>query len=71
MDLSYFKSQIEDEIHGYEDYKAKAEECPEFADTINDMAKQELGHAKNLLAMLKKHVDEGASIYKEFSERLQ
>lgn len=70
MDLVYLKIQIEDEINGYEDYKAKAEEYPEFADTFNDMAKQELGHAKNLMAMLKKQIDKGETIYKHYAEKL-
>lgn len=70
MDLDYFRTQIEDEINGYNDYRAKAEECPEFAETFNDMSQQELGHAKKLMEMLKKKIDSMSDVYKHYSERI-
>lgn len=70
MDLDYFRTQIEDELNGAADYKAKAEECPEFAETFNDMSQQELGHAKKLMEMLKKRIEESEQIYKNYAERL-
>lgn len=70
MDLEYFRTQIEDELNGAADYKSKAEECPEFAETFNDMSQQELGHAKNLMNMLKKQIEESEQIYKNYAERL-
>lgn len=70
MDLDYFRTQIEDELNGAADYKSKAEECPEFHDTFMSMAEQELGHAKNLMNMLKKQIEESEQIYKNYTERL-
>lgn len=70
MDLDYFRTQIEDELNSAADYKSKAEECPEFAETFNDMSQQELGHAKNLMNMLKKQIEESEQIYKNYAERL-
>lgn len=70
MDLDYFRTQIEDELNGAADYKAKAEECPEFAETFNDMSQQGLGHAKKLMEMLKKRIDSMSDVYKHYSERI-
>lgn len=70
MDLDYFRTQIEDELNGAADYKAKAEECPEFAETFNDMSQQELSHAKKLMEMLKKKIDSMSDVYKHYSERI-
>lgn len=71
MDLDYFRTQIEDELNGAADYKSKAEECPEFAETFKDMAKQELGHAKNLIEMVNKLAEDahelGNSAKSQFS----
>lgn len=69
MDLNYLRNQIDDELSGAADYKSKAEECPEFAETFNDMSQQELGHAKKLMEMLKK-IDLMSDVYKHYSERI-
>ena len=70
MDINYLKDQIQDELNGYEDYLNKPETCPEFSDTFRSMAEQEMGHAKNLLNMLKKIADESVDLYKQYSERI-
>lgn len=70
MDINYLKDQIQDELNGYEDYLNKSETCPEFSDTFRSMAEQEMGHAKNLLNMLKKIADESVDLYKQYSERI-
>ena len=70
MDINYLKDQIQDELNGYEDYLNKSETCPEVSDTFRSMAEQEMGHAKNLLNMLKKIADESVDLYKQYSERI-
>lgn len=70
MDLDYLRNQIDDELEGAQDYSAKAEECPDYAETFKDMSQQELGHAKKLMEMLKKKIDLMSDVYKHYSERI-
>lgn len=71
MDLNYLQTQIQDELEGAQDYSAKAEECPDYAETFKGMAKQELGHAKNLIEMVNKLAEDahelGNSAKSQFS----
>lgn len=70
MGLNYLQEQIQEEIDGEAGYRAKASECPEFDTVFTKMANQEREHAENLLAILRKQIDDAEEFYKHYKEKL-
>lgn len=70
MDLTYFKEHIEEEIQGAIEYRTMAEECPEFADTFQSMANDEMHHATLLTNILHKQANDANELYQHFKEKM-
>lgn len=71
MDIEYFKTQINEELEGAEAYHNKAvnTEGTAYSKIFEDMSKQELNHAKNLLDMMAACMTQMKSAYEDLSSK--
>lgn len=71
MDLEYFKTQINAELEGAEDYygRASAMSGTSYEPAFKDMSNQELSHAKKLLSMMESCISNMKTAYDELSSK--